>query len=49
LKKPEAAEAFAKLGSEAHGSAPDEFTTFMNMQTVIWSDVVKIGNIHTEN
>jgi tripartite-type tricarboxylate transporter receptor subunit TctC len=49
LKQPEVAEAFIKLGSEAHGSAPDEFTTFMNKQTAIWSDVVKKGHIHTEN
>lgn len=49
LKKPEAVDSFIKLGSEAHGSTPEEFTTFMNGQTAIWSDVVKKGNIHVDN
>ena len=49
LKKPEAIEAFAKLGSQAHGSTPEEFTKFMKEQTAIWSEVVKKANIHIQN
>lgn len=49
LQKPEAIEAFKKLGSEAHPSTPAEFTTFMIEQTKIWTEVVKNGHIQIEN
>lgn len=49
LKKPAAIDQFDKLGSQARGSTPDEFTKFMTDQTAIWSEVVKKGNIHIED
>jgi tripartite-type tricarboxylate transporter receptor subunit TctC len=49
LKKPSAIKQFDKLGSQALGSTPEEFTKFMTDQTAIWSEVVKKGNIHIEN
>jgi tripartite-type tricarboxylate transporter receptor subunit TctC len=49
LHKPDAIEAFNKLGSEAHPSTPAEFTKFMTEQTTIWSEVVKKGHIQVEN
>ncbi len=49
LKKPAAIDQFDKLGSQARGSTPEEFTKFMTDQTAIWSEVVKKGNIHIED
>lgn len=49
LRKPEAIDAFKKLGSEAHPSTPAEFTTFMTEQTKIWTEVVKKGHIQIDN
>jgi tripartite-type tricarboxylate transporter receptor subunit TctC len=49
LRKPDAKEAFEKLGSEAHPSTPAEFRKFMTEQTAIWSEVVKKGHIQVEN
>jgi len=49
LGKPSAIDQFEKLGSQARGSTPEEFTKFMTEQTAIWSEVVKKGNIHIEN
>ena len=49
LRKPEAIDAFKKLGSEAHPSTPAEFTTFMTEQTKIWTEVVKKGHIQVDN
>jgi tripartite-type tricarboxylate transporter receptor subunit TctC len=49
LHKPEAIEAFKKLGSEAHPSTPAEFTKFMKEQTTIWSEVVEKAHLQVEN
>ncbi len=49
LGKPEAIDAFEKLGSEAHPSTPSEFEKFMTEQTAIWSEVVSKGHIQVEN
>jgi tripartite-type tricarboxylate transporter receptor subunit TctC len=49
LQKPEAIDAFKKLGSKAHPSTPAEFTAFMAEQTKIWTEVVKNGHIQIEN
>ena len=49
LRKPEAIDAFKKLGSEAHPSTPAQFTTFMTEQTKIWTEVVKKGHIQIDN
>jgi tripartite-type tricarboxylate transporter receptor subunit TctC len=49
LRKPEAIDAFKKLGSESHPSTPAEFTAFMTEQTKIWTEVVTKGHIQIDN
>lgn len=43
LQKPEAVEQFAKLGSQARGSSPEEFTAFLQGEQDKWTDIVSDG------
>jgi len=45
LRKPEAVDRLAAMGSEARGSAPDEFATFLIDETRKWKDVMQRANI----
>ena len=45
LRKPEALDRLAAMGSEARGSAPDEFATFLIDETRKWKDVMQRANI----
>ena len=45
LAKKTAVDQLAALGSEARGSTPEEFTRFLETETVKWRDVVKRANI----
>jgi tripartite-type tricarboxylate transporter receptor subunit TctC len=45
LSKPQVIAQFAKLGSEARGSTPAEFETFLEKETTKWADVMKRANI----
>jgi len=45
LKRPAVIEQLARLGSEAPGSTPDEFTRFLESETSKWTEVMKQANI----
>jgi tripartite-type tricarboxylate transporter receptor subunit TctC len=45
LKKPNAIEKLAALGSEARGSTPQEFTRFLQDESAKWADVMKRANL----
>jgi len=46
LAKQPVIDGFKKIGSEAKGSTPDEFTAFLKGETAKWREVVTRGNIH---
>jgi len=48
LAKPAAIEKLAQLGSEARGSTPAEFATFLEAETRKWTDVMKQANIKVQ-
>ena len=39
---------FADLGADAIGSTPQEFATFLRVETTKWAEVVKAANIKIE-
>jgi len=45
LRKKTVIDQLARLGSEAPGSTPEEFATFLHQQTRKWSEVMKQANI----
>ena len=45
LRKKAVIEQLARLGSEAPGSTPEEFTAFLDQQTRKWTDVMNKANI----
>ena len=49
LADPAVKEQFAKLGAEARGSTPEEFTRFLTAETAKWTEVVKKANIRVSN
>jgi len=45
LTKQAAVDQFAALGSQAHGSTPEQFTDFLRAETKKWGELVKAANI----
>jgi tripartite-type tricarboxylate transporter receptor subunit TctC len=45
LAKPDVIERLAALGSDARGSAPEEFRRFLQQETEKWTEVVKQAKI----
>jgi tripartite-type tricarboxylate transporter receptor subunit TctC len=45
LQKKAAIDQLAALGSQARGSTPEEFTTFLRDETKRWGDLVRTANI----
>jgi len=45
LEKKAAIDQLAALGSQARGSTPEEFTTFLRDETKRWGDLVRAANI----
>ena len=44
LQTPDAVAHLSALGSEAHGTSPDEFRAFLMSETVKWEDVIAKSN-----
>ena len=42
-------EQFAAIGTEARGSTPEEFTRFLQAETMRWTEVVQKANIRVSN
>lgn len=40
---------FAAIGTEARGSTPEEFTRFLQAETMRWTEVVQKANIRVSN
>ncbi len=40
---------FAAIGTEARGSTPEEFTRFLQAETMRWTEVVQKVNIRVSN
>ena len=45
LQKPTVVDQLARLGSDARGNTPEEFTTFLLDETRKWTEVMKQANI----
>jgi tripartite-type tricarboxylate transporter receptor subunit TctC len=48
LQNPETIKKLAALGSEARGSTPGEFATFLQRETAKWADVMQKANIKVQ-
>jgi tripartite-type tricarboxylate transporter receptor subunit TctC len=48
LENPEMVQKLAALGSEAHGSTPEEFAKFLVQETAKWTDVMQKANIKVQ-
>jgi tripartite-type tricarboxylate transporter receptor subunit TctC len=48
LQNPETIKKLAALGSEARGSTPGEFATFLQSETAKWADVMQKANIKVQ-
>ena len=49
MENPEVVQKLAALGSEARGSAPEEFAKFLRQETAKWTDVMQKANIKVQS